>query len=408
MSERIFILDAKRSAISKFLGDLASTDIVDVACQVIKGGFQEELIEKVEKVIIGNVFSTGLGQGVARNIALISGCRQETPAYSLNMVCGSGMQAVLNGVMELKSGMNLVLTGGIEAMSDIPYAVPAKVRNGIKMGDITLTDLLIHDGLTDQFTGEHMGITAETVAKKYHVTREKQDSYAWESLQKTIKAIDSGAFQDEIVPVTCYDKRRNEFVFDVDSNPNRASSLEKLKKLKPAFLNDQTGTVTAGNSSAINDGACFVLLATESFCRKNHVRPLAEIIDGVTVGLSPMYMGMGPYYAISALLEKTALSIEEIDVFEINEAFASQAIASVEQLAEKYGVESSMIFSRCNRYGSGIGLGHPLGMTGARIITTLAHIMKKEPCEYGIASLCIGGGMGAAALLRRIDDYEVF
>jgi len=408
MSERIFVLDAKRSAISKFLGDLVATDIVDVASQVITGGFDKELIKKVDKVIIGNVFSTGLGQGVARNIALISGCKQETPAYSLNMVCGSGMQAILNGVMELKCGLNLVLAGGIEAMSNIPYAVPAKVRDGIKLGDIVLKDLLIHDGLTDQFTGEHMGITAENVAKKYNVSREKQDTYAWESLQKTINAIDSGAFKDEIVPVTCYDKRRNAFVFDTDSSPNRTSSLEKLQKLRPAFLNDKTGTVTAGNSSTLNDGASFVLLATESFCKKNHIRPLAEIVDGVTVGLNPMYMGMGPYYAISALLEKTSLSIEDIDVFEINEAFASQAIASVEELARKYKVDSSTLFNKCNRYGSGIGLGHPLGMTGARIVTTLTHIMKKEPCKYGIASLCIGGGMGAATLLRRIDDNETF
>jgi len=408
MSERIFIIDAKRSAISKFLGDLIETDIVDVASQVITGGFPKNLIEKVEKVIIGNVFSTGLGQGVARNIALVSGCKQETPAYSLNMVCGSGMQAVLNGVMELKCGMNLVLAGGIEAMSAIPYAVPSRVRDGIKLGDIVLKDLLIHDGLTDQFTGEHMGITAENVAKKYNVSREKQDAYAWESLQKTIKAIDDGAFKDEIVPVTCYDKRKNEFVFDTDSSPNRTSSLEKLAKLKPAFLNDKTGTVTAGNSSTLNDGASFVLLGTESFCKKNHIRPLAEIIDGVTVGLNPMYMGMGPYYAISALLEKTALSIEDIDVFEINEAFASQAIASVEQLALKYGVESQSLFDKCNRYGSGIGLGHPLGMTGARIITTLTHIMKNETCKYGVASLCIGGGMGAATLLRKVEEHEAF
>ncbi len=408
MNQRVFIIDAKRSPIGKFQGKLQNMDIMDVSAQVVQDGFPKPLIKQVEKVIIGNVFSAGLGQGMARNIALTVGCRQETPAYSLNMVCGSSMQAILNGVMELKNGMNLVLIGGVESMSNIPYAVSGKVRNGIKFGNIVLTDLMLHDGLVDQFSGLHMGITAENIAQKYHISRQEQDAYAIQSIQKTVKAIEDGVFRDEIVPVIFYDRRNNEYVFLDDENPNMTSTMEKLGKLKPSFESDKIGTVTAGNSSALNDGACFMLLGTETFCRENHLQPLAEIIDGVAVGCNPQLMGLGPYYAVSKLLERVGMDLSEIDYFELNEAFAAQAIGSIRLLAEKYGTTPEDIYARCNMYGSGIGLGHPLGMTGARITTTLSHIMKKKHMKYGIASLCIGGGMGAAVLLKGVDENETF
>ena len=408
MGERIFIVDAKRSPIGKFQGKLKNVDIMDVSAQVVREGFDSKLIKQVEKVIIGNVFSAGLGQGMARNIALTVGCRQDTPAYSLNMVCGSSMQALLNGVFELKNGMELVLIGGVESMSNIPYAVSGKVRDGIKFGNIVLTDLMLNDGLVDQFSGLHMGVTAENIAQKYRISREEQDEYALRSIRKTVKAIEDGVFREEIVPVIFCDRRKNEYIFTDDENPNTSSSLEKLAKLKPSFESDAVGTVTAGNSSALNDGACFMLLGTESFCRRNHLTPLAEIVDGTTVGCNPQLMGLGPFYAVSKLLERVGMDLSEIDYFELNEAFAAQAIGSIRLLAEKYGTTPEAIYDRCNMYGSGIGLGHPLGMTGARITTTLSHIMKRHRMKYGIASLCIGGGMGAAVLLKGVDENEAF
>lgn len=396
----ICIIDAKRSAIGRFMGTLAGADPADISAQVIRGGFDPALIAKVQEVILGNVYSTNLGQGIARKIAVNAGVPVEAPAYAVNMVCGSGMQAVINGCMELCMGKDLVLAGGIEFMSNVPYAANS-IRGGNKLGDLTLTDLLLKDGLTDTFSGLHMGITAENIAKKYGITREAQDAFSWEATQKTIAAVDGGKFKDEIVPVVIKDRKGKETVFDTDEHPNRTSTPEKIASLRPSFIKDGTGTVTAASSSGINDGAAFLLLGTERFCRENGIEPLCTITAGATAGCDPQFMGLGPYYAISALLEETGADLKSIGCLEMNEAFAAQALGCVKLLSEKYGVSEDEILKMTNLYGSGLGLGHPLGATGARIVVTLAHLLKNRSEGRGVASLCIGGGMGAAVMLER-------
>lgn len=396
----ICIIDAKRSAIGRFMGTLAGADPADISAQVIRGGFDPALIAKLQEVILGNVYSTNLGQGIARKIAVNAGVPVETPAYAVNMVCGSGMQAVINGCMELCMGKDLVLAGGIEFMSNVPYAADG-IRGGNKLGDLTLTDLLLKDGLTDTFSGLHMGITAENIAKKYGITREAQDAFSWEATQKAIAAVDGGRFKDEIVPVVIKDRKGKETVFDTDEHPNRTSTPEKIASLRPSFIKDGTGTVTAAGASGINDGVAFLLLGTEKFCRENDIEPLCTITAASTAGCDPQYMGLGPYYAVSALLEETGMDLWDVECLEMNEAFAAQALGCVKLLSEKYGVSEEQILSVTNLNGSGLGLGHPLGATGARIVVTLSHLLKNTSGKRGVASLCIGGGMGAAVMLER-------
>lgn len=401
-TRKTYIIQAKRTAIGKFLGSLYEADPSEVSVQVLKNGFDQAVLQDVESVIIGNVVQAGMGQGIARKIALNAGIPQKVPAYTVGMVCGSGMQAIRNGVNEIRCGADVVLCGGIEFMSNIPYATNSYIRLGKKFGDFTMTDLMTHDGLLDSFSGVHMGITAENIAKKYDISREMQDDYAYMSLQRTIEAVDGGIFKEEIVPVTLKDYRNREYVFDTDEFPNRSSTPEKVASLKPTFLKDGTGTVTAANTSGINDGACFMVIASEKYVEEHGIKPLAEIVDSTAVGLDPQYMGLGPYYAISELLDKNNMNIKDVDYCEVNEAFAAQVLACHKLLAEKYNTTIDDIIAKTNIYGSGLGLGHPLGMTGARITTTLAHIMKNRECKYGVASLCIGGGMGAAILLKKV------
>lgn len=402
----IYIIDAKRTAIGKFLGSLYEADPKDVCVQLIKNGFKEEYIKEVESVIVGNVISAGIGQATARNIAINAGVPLESPAYSLNEVCGSGMQAIINGVNEIKCGKNLVLCGGFEFMSNIPFCTDTYMRLGKKFGDFKMVDLMTHDGLIDSFSGVHMGITAENIVKKLDITREQQDDYSYLAQQRSIEAVDSHFFKEEIIPVSLKDYRGNEYQFDTDEFPNRNCTREKLATLKPSFLKDGTGTVTAGNSSGINDGAAFVLLASKEYCIKHNIKPLAKIIANAVVGCDPQTMGLGPYYAISKLLNDNGLDMADIDYMEINEAFAAQVLGCMKLLAEQYSTSVDALVAKTNLHGSGLGLGHPLGATGARITTTLAHIIKRENLKYGIASLCIGGGMGAALLLGRVKDNE--
>lgn len=400
---RKFIIEAKRTAIGKFLGSLYESDAVEVSRQVITNGFTESYLKDVEEVILGNVISAGMGQGFARAVAIKSGIDVSAPAYSLNMVCGSGMQAIINACNEIECGKDLILAGGVEFMSNIPYATNTFLRLGKKFGNFEMTDLMVSDGLTDSFSGVHMGITAENIASKYDITRQAQDDYAYMSQQRSIKAIDSGIFKEEIVPVRLKDYKGREYIFDTDEFPNRESTKEKMASLKPTFIKDGTGTVTAANTSGINDGASFVLVASEEYCKKNDITPLAEIVGNATIGCDPQYMGLGPYYAIRKLLNDQKMSFTDVDYFEINEAFAAQVLGCLKLMEEEYGVSEEYITDRCNRYGSGLGLGHPLGMTGARITTTLVHeMMRNEEIRYGVASLCIGGGMGAALLLRKV------
>lgn len=396
---RVFVIDAKRSAIGKFLGSLYEMDPTEVSKQVIQNGFAHYNLNDVESVIIGNVIGAGTGQGLARKIAINSGIPITTPAYSVNMVCGSGMQALINGFKEIKCGKAVVLTGGVEFMSKIPFATNSYIRFGKKFGDFTMTDLMTHDGLIDSFSGVHMGVTAENIAKEYSISREMQDEYSYLTQQRAIYAVDNKKFKNEIVPVVLKDYRKNEYVFETDEFPNRKSSKEKLATLKPTFLRDGSGTVTAGNTSGINDGVSFILLASEDYCKENHIIPLVELCEGTAVGCDPQLMGLGPYYAITDLLNKCDMKLDDIDCLEINEAFAAQALGCYKLLANKYNTTIEKIVNKTNLKGS-------VGSTGARIVGTLSHTMKELGSEYGVASLCIGGGMGAAVLVRKVDENE--
>lgn len=404
MNRKVYIIGAKRTAIGKFLGALYEADAVDVCVRLIQKGFTPEYLKDVQSVIVGNVISAGLGQGLARNIAvraIPAGGGIKVPAYSVNMVCGSGMQAVINAANEIKLGKDVVLAGGVEFMSNIPFATNSYLRLGKKFGDFTMIDLMTHDGLTDAFSGVHMGITAENVAHKLDISREEQDEYSYLAQQRAISAVDGGKFVNEIVPVVIHDYKGREFIFDTDEFPNRTCTPEKLASLKTTFIKGEGGTVTAGNSSGINDGAAFLMLASETYCKEKNIEPLCELVDSAVIGCDPQFMGLGPSDAIRELLDKNKVGFGDIDYFEINEAFAAQALGVYKLLAEHYGETVQSVIGKTNIWGSGLGLGHPLGATGARIITTLTSIMADKEAENGVASLCIGGGMGAAILLRR-------
>lgn len=397
----VYLLNAKRTAIGKFLGTFYENDPCEVSSQVIAELLKGISPSDVDMTIVGNVISANMGQAFFRKIAINAGIPVEKPAYAVNMVCGSGMMAVINAVKEIKCGANLVVAGGVEFMSNIPYATNTYLRLGKKFGNFEMTDLMVSDGLTDAFSGIHMGVTAENIAKRFGVTREEQDQYAWLAQQRAITGVDSGAFKDEIVPVRIKDYKGREYVFDTDEFPNRASTPEKIASLKPTFIKDGTGTVTAASASGINDGAAYVTVTSEDYIKKHNLTPLAKIMGYAAVGLDPQVMGLGPYYAITKLLRDNHLTINDVDVFEMNEAFAAQVLGSMKLLAKEFGNTVDEIIGKTNIYGSGLGLGHPLGATGARIITTLAHIMEKKNLRRGVASLCIGGGQGTAVLLER-------
>ncbi len=400
----IYIIDGKRSAIGKFLGSLYEKDASDVCVQVAKNLIEESKVNPndIDLSIFGNVVSAGLGQGLARKIAINSGVPIEKPAYSLNMVCGSGMQAISNSCNEIKLGKKLVLTGGYEFMSNIPYATDTYLRLGIKYGDFKMVDLMTKDGLHDSFSGVHMGVTAENIAKELNITREAQDRFAFLTQKRALEAVNNKAFSNEIVPVLLKDYRGREFVFDKDEFPRADSTYEKLASLKPAFIKDGSGTVTAGNTSGINDGAAFLLLGSDEYCKANNIKPEIEIVDYVSIGCDPQKMGLGPYYAINEILKNNKLKFTDIDLFEINEAFAAQVLGVFKLLEKEHNVDEKYILDRTNLKGSGLGLGHPLGCSGARIVVTLYHEMLEKDCKYGIASLCVGGGMGVAVLLKKV------
>ena len=399
--KNIYLIDAKRSAIGKFLGSFYENDPRKISSEVIKELIKEINPNDIDLTIIGNVISANLGQSFFRKIAIDAGIPIEKPSYAVNMVCGSGMLAIVNACKEIECGMNLVVAGGLEFMSNIPYATNTYLRLGKKFGNFQMVDLMVSDGLTDAFSGVHMGITAENIAKKYNISREEQDRYSWKTLQKAIQAIDSGKFKNEIVPVEVRDYKNNKKIFDTDEFANRESSIEKISKLRPTFINDGTGTITAASSSGINDGCAFTILGSQNYVEKNNLDTLALIKDYAYVGCDPQYMGLGPYYAIKKLIMEYNISLDTIDVLEINEAFAVQVIASVKLLSKEFNINEELLFKKLNINGSGIGLGHPLGASGARIVTTLAHTMRMNNYKYGIASLCVGGGQGVAILLEN-------
>jgi acetyl-CoA C-acetyltransferase len=401
VSRKVFIVGAKRSPIGSFLGALKDVHPQDMGSQVLKALLEETKVpvDKVDEVIVGNILSAGLGQGIARQISVKAGIPEAVPAYSLNMLCGSGMKAILNAFMGIQSGLSeIVVAGGVESMSFAPYLVSGKVRSGNKMGNMEMVDHMVYDALTDAFGNMHMGITAENIANKHNLSREEQDKFAYESQVKAIKAVDSGKFKDEIVPIVIK-TRKGDIVFDTDEYPNRTTTPEILAKLRPAFVKD--GTVTAGNASGINDAASFTIIASEEAVKKYNLPILAEIIGIGQAGVDPNYMGLGPVPAIGNLVKNYNLKLKDMDLIELNEAFAAQSLGVVSELAEEHNMTKEEILSKTNVNGGAIALGHPVGASGNRIVVTLLHEMIKQDKHLGLASLCIGGGMGTAVVIKR-------
>ncbi len=402
---KVFIVSAKRTPIGSFLGSLSTIHPAQLGSVVVKRILEETKVDpsKIDEVIVGNILPAGQGQGIARQVSINAGIPKEVPAYTLNMVCGSGMKTIMNAFATIKAGMsNLVIVGGTESMSRAPYIVPDKVRNGIKMGGFSLKDHMIDDALIDAFDGNHMGITAENIVEKYNISREQQDEFSIHSQQKAIAAVDAGRFKEEIVPVEVK-LRRETVIVDTDEYPNRNTSLEKLSKLRPAFKRDG-GSVTAGNSSGINDGASFMLVASEEAVKEFDLKPLVEVIGIGQGGVDPTIMGMGPIPAIRNALKNANIELRDIELFELNEAFAAQSIGVVTELSNEYGIDTESIYSKTNVNGGAIALGHPVGASGNRITTTLIHEMLKQDVKLGLASLCIGGGMGTAVILKKVEE----
>ncbi|MGD9964291.1 MAG: acetyl-CoA C-acetyltransferase [Candidatus Izemoplasmatales bacterium] len=401
MNKKVFIVGAKRSPIGSFLGTLKDVHPRDMGSQVLKALLEETKVpvDKISEVVIGNILPANIGQGIARQISITAGIPETVPAYSLNMVCGSGMKAIMNAYVGIQAGFsNLVVAGGVESMSGAPFMLSGKVRSGSKMGNLEMVDHMLSDALTDAFGNMHMGITAENIVAKHSLTREEQDKFAYESQQKAINAVDSGRFKDEIVPIVIK-TRKGEIVFENDEYPNRTTTPEILAKLRPAFIKD--GSVTAGNSSGINDGASFTIIASEEMVKKYNLPVLAEIVAVGQGGVDPNYMGLGPVPAIRNLLNTYDLKLQDMELLELNEAFAAQSLGVVKELSEEYGMKEEEILSRTNPNGGAIALGHPVGVSGNRIVVTLLHEMIKQDKHLGLASLCIGGGMGTALVIKR-------
>ena len=400
--KKVYIVAAKRTAIGSMLGGLRGGAAPELGATVVRQLLEDTNLTSadISEVIVGNVLGAGVGQGVARQVAIKAGLSEDVTAYAINMVCGSGMKAVINGVNSIKAGYNdIVIAGGTESMSNAPMLLNSKVRDGMKMGDFNVVDHMIYDALTDAYSKVHMGITAENVAARYNITREQQDEFAFNSQQKAIAAIDSGAFVDEIVPVVVKE-RKGERIVDTDEYPNRTTNPEKLAKLRPAFKAD--GTVTAGNASGINDGASFVILASEEAVEKHGLTPLCEVIGVGQGGVDPQVMGLGPVPAIRNALKSCGLKLSDMELLELNEAFAAQSLGVVHELVQEHGVDREELVKKVNVNGGAIALGHPVGASGNRILVTLVHLLQKRQLTYGLASLCIGGGMGTAVVIKRV------
>ena len=389
---KVFIAGAARTPIGSLNGSLSGVGAVELGKICVNESLRRAGVnpEAVDEVIIGNVLQAGLGQNPARQIAIGCGVSKRASAFTVNQVCGSGLKAMALARHAIMTGdANIAIAGGIESMSGAPYILPA-MRQGARLGECAALDIVVSDGLTDVFGRYHMGVTAENVAIEYAVSREAQDRFALESQRKCKAALDKGIFKDEIVPVTVK-QRKTEIVIGTDEHPRPDSTFESLSKLKPAFRPD--GTVTAGNSSGINDGAASVLLFSEDFAPAC-VTDRVLVRDIVCVGCEPELMGMGPVVAVKVLLSRQKMQIGDIDVWELNEAFAAQSVAVLNEL----GIDAG----RVNVNGGAIALGHPIGASGARIVVTLIHQMKRQKTGFGIASLCVGGGMGLAILLENV------
>ncbi len=387
------IVSAVRTAVGSFGGTLKDISAADLGAIVIKEAVKRAGIQPadVDEVYIGNVVQAGQGQNVARQAAVKAGIPVEKPAVTLNMVCGSGLRAVSLAAQLVRLGdADVIVAGGTENMSMAPYAMP-KARWGQRMGNATMIDTMINDALTDAFSGVHMGITAENIAEQWNITREAQDAFAAASQQKAEAAIKAGKFADEIVAVEIPQRKGDPIVFDTDEYPRFGATAEGMAKLKPAFKKD--GTVTAGNASGINDGAAALVIMSEEKAKQLGLKPLAKILSYGSKGLDPAIMGYGPFYATKAALEKANLTVEDLDLIEANEAFASQSIAVARDL--KFDLD------KVNVNGGAIAIGHPVGASGARILVTLLHEMNRRDAKTGLATLCIGGGMGTAIIVGR-------
>ena len=390
--EDIVIVGAARSAIGKFGGTLAKTPASDLGAHVLKKLLERSGVkpEQVSEVILGQVLAAGVGQNPARQAAIKAGLPDMIPAMTINKVCGSGLKAVMLAAQSIANGdADLVVAGGQENMSIAPHVLNGS-RDGFRMGDAKMIDSMIVDGLWDAFNHYHMGVTAENVAKEYAVTREEQDEFAVKSQNKTEAAQKAGRFKDEIIAFEIPSKK-GPVVFTDDEYPRHGATLDAMKSLKPAF--DKNGTVTAANASGINDGAAMVLVASAKKAKELGLKPLARIKSFASAGVDPKYMGMGPVPASKRCLARAGWEPKDLDLMEINEAFAAQAIAVNRQM----GWDTSKV----NVNGGAIALGHPIGASGCRILVTLLHEMAKRDAKKGLASLCIGGGMGVALAVER-------
>ena len=387
------IVSAARTPIGSFGGALSPLSAVDLGVIAAKEAIKRAGIEPsaIEEVYFGNVLGAGLGQNVARQVTLGAGVPIEIPALTINMVCGSGLRAVSMAAQFVESGQcDVILCGGCESMTNAPYLLP-KTRWGQRMGDGQIIDYMVYDGLTDVYNQYHMGITAENVAEQWGITREEQDRIAVQSQNRAEEAQKSGRFADEIVPVVLPQKKGDPVVIDTDEYPRHGSTLDKMAKLKPAFKKD--GTVTAGNASGINDGAAALVIMSKEKADELGLKYLCEIAGYGSAGVDPKIMGIGPVPATKKALAKAGWTIEDIELAEANEAFASQACAVVRDL----GLSEDIT----NVNGGAIALGHPIGASGARILISLIYEMQKRDAKKGLATLCIGGGMGTAMLVQR-------
>jgi acetyl-CoA C-acetyltransferase len=389
----IYLVSCCRTAVGSFGGSLKDTPAAQLGSIVAKAALERAGLspDKLDEVMFGCILTAGLGQNVARQVSIGAGIPNEVPAYTVGMVCGSGMKSVIEAARAIGSGdADIVLAGGAENMSAAPYATPS-ARWGARMGNVNMVDTMVNDGLTDAFNNYHMGITAENICDQWNITREELDAFALSSQDKAAKAIATGRFNDEIVPVPI--KVKKDIVdFKVDEFP-RATSMEALGKLAPAFKKD--GRVTAGNSSGINDGAAAIILASGDAVKKYNLKPLMKLVSWGQGGVDPKIMGTGPIPASRNAMAKANLTIGDIDLIEANEAFAAQSIA----VARDLGFDMSKV----NLNGGALAIGHPVGASGARIIVTLIHeMLKHDDCKRGLATLCIGGGMGVATIWEKV------
>lgn len=390
----VVIASAVRTAIGKFGGSLLPMSAPELGAIVIKEALKRANVpgEKVDEVIFGNVLQAGLGQNPARQASIKAGLPIEVPAFTVNKVCGSGLKCVELAAQSILAGDNdIVVAGGMESMSNAPFVTSGKARWGLRMGDSKLVDVMIKDGLWDAFNNYHMGITSENVAEKFGVTREDQDEVSARSQQRAIAAIKSGAFKDEIVPVTIKTKK-GETVFDTDEFPREGTTTEILAKLRPAFK--QGGTVTAGNASGLNDGAAALVIMSAEKAQELGIKPMAKILSYASAGVDPAIMGIGPIPASRKALSKAGLEVKDLDLIEANEAFAAQFV--------EVGRELNFDPDKVNVNGGAIALGHPIGASGARILVTLLYALKNRDKKLGLATLCIGGGMGTSAVVEML------